>query len=354
MDIMSFITTNISWILLGVLLVTMIIVGYIADKTDFGHKKVNEKEKDKLESIKMDNISDVVEEAKNTEEVNTNEDLYSFDNFASLENNVDVSNNTTEDLTVPFGDTEVKEESNFDYNNWDNNLSTESAPLENETPENLSAPFGDVEVSNTDAEVKEENNFYNSEVNTQSEEVQESSNNDIFNMSGFENFNETNAAEEINEPVNNSFDNVSETNNFGNEPIEEIQNDSNNETIEEFTPAFNFENVDTVPETASEPIVEEVSEVSTPVENENITEVVEDNGIQELENIPEVEPVSFDEIIKEPEEVQDNKSTATVDNITANLSEELNKDEEYTENVVPEVIVDDVNQTETNNDIWNF
>ena len=71
------------WILIAFILVVMLIIGYIADATDFGHKKLVRNKKEK--PIKNPNK---VEEIK-TDDLTRNDKIVSRD----------------EDLNVPFGDT---------------------------------------------------------------------------------------------------------------------------------------------------------------------------------------------------------------------------------------------------------
>ena len=42
--IIDFIVANPIWVIVGIVLIIMLIVGYIADKTDFGHKKAQPKQ----------------------------------------------------------------------------------------------------------------------------------------------------------------------------------------------------------------------------------------------------------------------------------------------------------------------
>jgi len=82
MDI-AFLAAQYKWILIAFILVVMLIIGYIADTTDFGHKKPVKKKKEK--PIKNPNE---VEEFK-VDDIARNEKIIGND----------------EDLNVPFGDT---------------------------------------------------------------------------------------------------------------------------------------------------------------------------------------------------------------------------------------------------------
>lgn len=94
------------YIIIAGVLVLMLIIGYIADATDFGHKKLG-----KVKPIKNPNEVEEVEDKlvnKSIEDVNTlNEDLnvpfgdVNVDSFTKLPE-VDA---VSEDLTVPLGET---------------------------------------------------------------------------------------------------------------------------------------------------------------------------------------------------------------------------------------------------------
>lgn len=106
------------WILIAAVLVLMLIIGYIADATDFGHKKFGKaKPKDNPNEVKE--VEDVVEN-KTIEDVNI----------------------LNEDLNVPFGDVQVD--------------SFSKLPEENYPNEDLTIPLENVELpTNEEKEVEE-------------------------------------------------------------------------------------------------------------------------------------------------------------------------------------------------------
>lgn len=104
---MQFITDNYIWFLIGGIILLMVIIGYIAEKTDFGHKDVGKKEKKvkkkekELKKLEKSNLklNDVVYTDNNVEVV---EDLE-----VPLNGNKEIEEITTpinieEDLTVPL------------------------------------------------------------------------------------------------------------------------------------------------------------------------------------------------------------------------------------------------------------
>ena len=133
--IIDFVVANPIWVIVGLLLVIMLIVGYIADRTDFGHKKSNDKKKpvnnnqeNVLDNLKGKTLSDmVIDPNAPVSEIGTNDDLNAP--FGDTPKNDVYSAN--EDLNVPFGD---------DANNITGSSVTNSAM---NIAEDLNAPFGD-------------------------------------------------------------------------------------------------------------------------------------------------------------------------------------------------------------------
>ena len=134
-DIINFIVANPTWVIVGIVLVIMLIVGYIADKTDFGHKKSNKKQQpinsnnnDVLDNLKGKTLSDVVKDPNApVSEIGTTDDLNAP--FGDTPN-TDVFN-ANEDLNVPFGD------------NADNITGSSVTNSAMNIAEDLNAPFGD-------------------------------------------------------------------------------------------------------------------------------------------------------------------------------------------------------------------
>ena len=137
------------WILVAAVLVLMLIIGYIADATDFGHKKFGKaKPKDNPNEVKE--VEDVVEN-KTIQDVNV----------------------LNEDLNVPFGDVQVDSFSKLPEENYSNEDLT--IPLENVEPANEenAETVEDTPVEETVEEVSEEPVEENAEEITPTEEVTE-------------------------------------------------------------------------------------------------------------------------------------------------------------------------------------
>ena len=133
-DIIDFIVANPIWVIVGIILVIMLIVGYIADKTDFGHKKANKKQpttnndENVLDNLKGKTLSDIVKDPNApVSEIGTPDDLNApFGDTPKT----DVFN-ANEDLNVPFGD------------NANNITGSSVTNSEMNIAEDLNAPFGD-------------------------------------------------------------------------------------------------------------------------------------------------------------------------------------------------------------------
>lgn len=151
-EFLGFVKDNYIWfIIIGVLLV-MALIGFIAEKTNFGDKiKIQKKEKPKKELKSTKEEKPKKEETKKNEKkekknkkekevVETEDkglDLDSIGLGSLLGGNSDENSETMEDLTVPFGDLEI---SQLDESN-----------------EDLTVPFGDnVEESIVDEGIIEE------------------------------------------------------------------------------------------------------------------------------------------------------------------------------------------------------
>lgn len=102
--VVNYIVNNYIWFIVGLVVLTMVIIGYIADKTDFGHKKKKDKDikqepqvqETNLDELKNKTLNDIL--APNVQELNPSvEDL----NAPLVNNNINDMQN--EDLNVPFG-----------------------------------------------------------------------------------------------------------------------------------------------------------------------------------------------------------------------------------------------------------
>lgn len=363
---MSFLTANFKWILLAVVLFAMLIVGYVADKTDFGHKKTSKKEienPNKVEELDLDNLKG-----------KTLSDMVGGSNEAKEANDIN------EDLNAPFGDTV---NTNEDINNMDalyapigEDLNAPLSDTNNETPtveENLTAPI------ETPEEPKNEDMFApisDETVETQ-DNIQPEVNNDIFAPIG----------ETTETPVENVETPVED---FSFEPTKE-----ENESLDEVIPEVK---IDTIPENddvlaSVEPtndILDNPIQESESINLETPTDdIIMDNPVQE--EIPVVETVDIPDesdevVIPAAEELEIPTATPVetidipmetpiVEEVLPEVTEEEKpkkkkknkkaKEEtekytmDYEQEIVPEVITekfDDGNNEEiaSEDDIWKF
>lgn len=62
---MNFIEENYLWFIIGGIVLVMIVIGYIAEKTDFGHKKIEKQEKPKENKLKLETEKKPPKDLKN-------------------------------------------------------------------------------------------------------------------------------------------------------------------------------------------------------------------------------------------------------------------------------------------------
>ena len=350
---MSFLTANFKWILLAVVLFAMLIVGYVADKTDFGHKKTSKKEienPNKVEELDLDNLKG-----------KTLSDMVGGSNEVSDEANI------SDDLNAPFGDTPNTEATDI------NNVDALYAPIGDE---NLNVPFGDTTVNETVSE------DLTAPIETNAETNNEMFNNDIFAPIGEETV-ETPIEENVvtDMPVEENIipDTPVEENIIPETPAEElipevpVETIPENEEVEVPTDIISEPVIDTpveeniIPETPVEnteseeliiPTVEELEvPVETPVETievpmeEPAAEPIKEENIFDVlpaEEVPSVETVEVEEA---PKKKKKNKKSK---------EKESNKySMDFEEEIVPEVITEKFNggnndEITTEDDIWKF
>lgn len=168
---MEFFVKNWFWFLVGGVIILMTLIGYIAEKTDFGRKdipktakkpKINKEEKKKLKTNQQ--LTDTLEAEEPKPEVQMSlatDSILTEPADGNLENN---TMDTTEDLNVPFGDTNFEEpigaaEEVVENLNMEPNANFNSAVIEepvNEViKEDLSAPFGDINFEEPNGTVEE-------------------------------------------------------------------------------------------------------------------------------------------------------------------------------------------------------
>lgn len=142
---MSFIEQNYLWFIIAGIIIVMIIVGYIAEKTDFGHKKIEKQVKPKVEKVKQEKKEIKVEDLKNVKlgDVVYKDAIKPVDNSKSSQNNGELSKEELDALSVPIGETQPIEQITTNPKVEDNEF------LSKEELEALSVPIGDTQVTPT-------------------------------------------------------------------------------------------------------------------------------------------------------------------------------------------------------------
>lgn len=107
---MDFVFDNYLWFVVGAIVLLMIVIGYFAEKTNFGKEPLKSK-KEKKEATNIEQPSeekvDIVEEA--TENINADEMTTIPEEISEpLKEEVSDFNIPEEDLNVPFGDQNVE------------------------------------------------------------------------------------------------------------------------------------------------------------------------------------------------------------------------------------------------------
>lgn len=146
---MQFITDNYIWFIVGGIVILMTIIGYIADKTDFGRKNAERKEKlpkEKKEKVKKEKPVKQAEkievDAKGIGELTQS----MAESFEEPEKQVEVA--TEEDLYAPLQPLEVPKEEPVDETLYAplENTNVEVTPVASEEMPLESVPVNEVEV----------------------------------------------------------------------------------------------------------------------------------------------------------------------------------------------------------------
>ena len=110
---MGFFVDNWLWFLVGAIVVLMTLIGYIAEKTDFGRKDIPKREKVKKEKPKKEKKQPKAKEE--LEEVLESEPMpevqMSLATDSIFEEPIENANEEVEDLNAPFGDISFEEPS---------------------------------------------------------------------------------------------------------------------------------------------------------------------------------------------------------------------------------------------------
>lgn len=303
-SVLDYIVSNYVWFLVGFIVLTMMIIGYIADATDFWHKKKEKKPKDKKQENEIVNREGPTEEELEKLKDKTLGDAI-LPNQTNENINIPIENNSmisevvdSEDLNVPFGDGVIKN-SNTEQDYLSENL---NVPFVNE---NLNVPLE--ESFKTD--VSENSNAFIDDTN--SEDV-------IFEQPVITDL------EDLNVP-------------FGDEINKEVVDTPISNAVEEIPLKYQ-------------------TDISVPELNDL------KSSIPEVEETPlQVQPDSAMLEDKDPDALVDSIPEISLEQHTKEISEPLEgvKEVDYVEPIVPEFITETVgkdNQSEVKNeeDIWKF
>lgn len=197
MDFNTFLLENYVWIIVGVIIVLMTIIGYIADKTDFGNKK--EKPAKKQKESNIEKIEEPVLEETTDVQVFEDEKI---DEVPEIDYTQEIS------PVAPLDDFEMPEESSIEQED----ISEESS---------LEEPVVLDDNMNEESQ-QEDNNISFDEV--VSEEMPDS------------------IEEEVSEPIDNAFEEIKEDENS--ELNSDEQTDINTEEPEALNEQFELPNID--------------------------------------------------------------------------------------------------------------
>ena len=129
---MDFILDNYVWFIIGIIVLLMAIVGYIADVTDFGRKSFSKKTKETKEKPKEDKVEEVKDTLANVDTVVNNE--LPVDNTEVTE--------VPADVPEPINEVETTENNDFESAE----LSTDTSDLF--TPMEPAAELPEAEIKN--------------------------------------------------------------------------------------------------------------------------------------------------------------------------------------------------------------
>lgn len=130
---MDFIIDNYLWFIVGGIVLLMIIIGFFAEKTNFGKKPLREKKENKEEKV------ETKEHGENEEEMLANDAISDLGN-KGINDILEQSSDTNVD-----GD-HVSESVSIDEPIADDKKEAQVLPDVNLPEEDLNVPFGDVEV----------------------------------------------------------------------------------------------------------------------------------------------------------------------------------------------------------------
>lgn len=109
---MEFVMNNYLWFLIGGIVLLMIIIGYFAEKTNFGKIPLNNKKKQVEPKEEMEPVEQETKDEIKLDEIGIADALAPEENLnvsEKVEEPIVENNMPEEDLNVPFGDVNVEE-----------------------------------------------------------------------------------------------------------------------------------------------------------------------------------------------------------------------------------------------------
>ena len=171
---MEFFVDNWLWFLVAAIVILMTLIGYIAEKTDFGRSDIPKKEKIKREKPKKEKVRKEKQPKEETQEIYETEAMPEVQMSLATDSILEEpeENEPVEDLNVPCGDLTFEEPTLNEDSTLGNveELSDSFADMTFEEPtieapenqigeteilEDLSVPFGDTSFSMPISEVEE-------------------------------------------------------------------------------------------------------------------------------------------------------------------------------------------------------
>lgn len=144
-EFLDFVSNNYVWFVVGGIILLMAIIGFIAEKTDFGKKPLKEKKVNKKEKEEKAKEPEVVKEPEdNVEKENNSEELDTID-FDIKDNSEDTAKTEKEENVVEDLETTDK---------------ISDPVLVNTNTEDLSIPFGDNDNNNIQEDTDEKSTSY--------------------------------------------------------------------------------------------------------------------------------------------------------------------------------------------------
>lgn len=177
MDIVDFVTENYIWFIVVGIIILMAIVGYIADKTDFGRNRVERQPKEKQEKVKPEKVvKEKIKKEKNKKEKNLKEEV--VEELPAMEQNVVETVNNIESAEQPIYN-EIPQDFSTENNFINDNVKDTLVTDETQVDQSLFEPLPSIDQFFNEQPVEQNNNIEVSSepinINLENEEVKQNS-----------------------------------------------------------------------------------------------------------------------------------------------------------------------------------